>query len=91
MAAIQGKNIRSGHTNYNARVIARNETGPSINRDANFRWSPQPRTITDMRRRDCNLPLSYSKHSCRVLSGIKRSAAPRVLYLIKHSSVLNST
>ena len=41
----------------NARVIARNETGPSINRDANFRWSPQAKTITDMRRRDCNLPL----------------------------------
>jgi hypothetical protein len=23
----------------------------------NFRWSPQAKTITDMRRRDCNLPL----------------------------------
>jgi hypothetical protein len=41
-----------------ARVIARNETGLSINRYANFRWSPHAKTITDMRRRDCNLPLN---------------------------------
>ena len=40
----------------NARVIARNETGPSINRDTNFRWIPQAKTITDLRRRDCDLP-----------------------------------
>jgi hypothetical protein len=27
-----------------------------LDRDANFRWSPQANTITNMRRRDCNLP-----------------------------------
>ena len=27
----------------------------------NFRWNPQAKTITDMRKRDCNLPLNF-KH-----------------------------
>jgi hypothetical protein len=42
----------------NARVIARNETGPSINRDAQLPVESPSKTITDMRRRDCNLPLN---------------------------------